>query len=61
MVADAEGPGSGSRPLNLGLPSVELPGIELGTEMRVTCGNVEVDDAKVRESTRRDLRIRRRC
>jgi hypothetical protein len=40
---------------------VELPGIELGTEMRVTCGNVKVDDAKVRETTRRDLRIRRRC
>ena len=38
-----------------------LPGIELGTEMRVTCGNVEVDDARVRETTRRDLRIRRRC
>jgi hypothetical protein len=31
--------------------SVDLPGIELGTEMGVTCGNVEVNDAKVRGAT----------
>ena len=36
---------------------VELPGIELGTEIGVTCGDVEVDDAKARETTWRDLRV----
>ena len=40
---------------------VELPGIELGTEIALTCGNVESDDAKARETTWNDLRIRERC
>ena len=30
---------------------VELPGIELGAEISVTCGNAEVDDVKQRETT----------
>ena len=35
---------------------VELPGIEPGAELALTCENIESDDAKVREATRRDLR-----
>jgi hypothetical protein len=30
---------------------VELPGIEPATEIALTCGNTEFDDAKRREST----------
>ena len=30
---------------------VELPGIELGAEISVTCGNAEFDDVKQRETT----------
>ena len=41
--------------------SVELPGIEPSAEIALTCGNAESDDAKRRESTRNDLRIRDRC
>jgi hypothetical protein len=41
--------------------SVELPGIELATEITLTCRNVRIDDAKRRESTRNDLRIRESC
>ena len=54
---------SESRPSLSAWPAspVELPGIELGTEMRATCGNVELDDAKRRESTPNYLRIRGRC
>ena len=37
---------------------MELPGIELAAEIALTCGNAELDDAKRRESTRNDLRIR---
>jgi hypothetical protein len=40
---------------------VELPGIEPGAEIALTCRNVESNDAKVRETTRNDLRIRERC
>jgi hypothetical protein len=40
---------------------VELPGIEPAPKMVVTCGNAEFDSAKVRETTRKYLRIRRRC
>ena len=32
--------------LNLGLLSVELPGIEPAAGIGVTCGNIEIDDAK---------------
>jgi hypothetical protein len=46
-------------PLNCG-PLVELPGIESGTEIAVSWGNAEFDDAKVRETTRNYLRIRER-
>jgi hypothetical protein len=41
--------------------SVELPGIEPVAEIALTCGNVETDDAKVRETTRNDVGIRERC
>jgi hypothetical protein len=40
---------------------VELPGIEPATEIVLTCRNVESDDAKARETTWNDLRIRERC
>ena len=40
---------------------VELPGIELGADIRLTCGNIENRYAKRRETTREDLRIRQRC
>ena len=40
---------------------VELPGIELGTEIVLTSGNAQSDDGKVRETTRNDLRIHERC
>ena len=40
---------------------VELPGIELAAEIQLTWRNAEVDDAKRRQSTRNDLRIRKRC
>jgi hypothetical protein len=40
---------------------VELPGIEPATEIDLTCGNAETDDAKVREMTRKYLGIRERC
>jgi hypothetical protein len=40
---------------------VELPGIEPAAQKRLTCGNVEFDDAKARETTWNDLRIRERC
>jgi hypothetical protein len=38
---------------------VELPGIEPDTKPQVSCGNAGFDDAKGRETTRRDLRIHR--
>ena len=38
---------------------VELPGIELGTDISLTCGNNEIGDAKARETTWRDLRAYR--
>jgi hypothetical protein len=41
--------------------SVELPGIEPVPKMVVSCGNVEFDDAKRREMTPNDLRIRAMC
>jgi hypothetical protein len=41
--------------------AVELPGIEPAPKMVVTCGNAEFDYPKVRETTRKYLRIRRRC
>ncbi len=41
--------------------SVELPGIEPSPKNLLTCGNLEFDDTKRRESTRNDLRIRERC
>ena len=37
--------------LNLGLLSVELPGIEPATENDLTCGNACFDYAKRRENT----------
>jgi len=40
---------------------VELPGIETGTEIELTCENTEFGHAKRRESTRNYLRIRQRC
>src|SRR4051812_14584924 len=39
--------------------SVELPGIELGTDISLTCGNNAIGDAKARETTWRDLRAYR--
>ena len=56
-LARAYGPGG---PVLLELP-VELPGIETGTESSLNCGNTESEYAKARETTWRDLRIRRRC
>ena len=41
--------------------SVELPGIEPVAEIALSCGNVETNDAKVRETTRNDVGIRERC
>jgi hypothetical protein len=41
--------------------SVELPGIEPIPEIPLSWGNAEFRYAKRRESTRNDLRIRRRC
>jgi hypothetical protein len=40
---------------------VEQPGIEPAMEMALTCGNAELDDVKVRETTRKYLRIRDGC
>ena len=40
---------------------VELLGIETDAKMDLTCGNTHFDDAKVRETTRNDLRIPERC
>ena len=40
---------------------VELPGIEPGPKIDLSCGNVEFNYAKRRQMTRNDLRIRRRC
>ncbi len=40
---------------------VELPGIEPSPKISLTWGNLEFDDAKRRESTRKYLRIRERC
>jgi hypothetical protein len=40
---------------------VELPGIEPVAKIMLTCGNAELDHAKLREATRNDLRIGRRC
>src|ERR1700755_1028638 len=40
---------------------MELPGIELGAEMTLTCVNAEPGYAKRRESTRNDPRLRDRC
>jgi hypothetical protein len=37
-------------PLSCG-PLVELPGIEQAAKIRLTCGNTQSDDAKVRETT----------
>jgi hypothetical protein len=39
----------------------ELPGIEPGAKMVVSWGNAKLNYAKPRETTRNDLRIRRRC
>ena len=41
--------------------SVELPGFEPATEIVLNCENAEFDYAKVRETTRNDLRTRERC
>ncbi|MDT5168498.1 MAG: hypothetical protein QOD02_1825 [Mycobacterium sp.] len=43
------------------LSSVELPGIEPGSKIRLTCGNDGIEYAKRRQTTRDDLRIRQRC
>jgi hypothetical protein len=40
---------------------VELPGIELAAEVGVTCRYIDEHDAKARETTYGDLRIRQRC
>jgi hypothetical protein len=40
---------------------VELPGIEPATEIALTCKNAENHYAKVRETTRRDVRRREKC
>ena len=40
---------------------VELPGIELGTKMRVTCENVQYDYVIARETARNDLGKRGSC
>ncbi len=40
---------------------VELPGIEPSPKISLPCENLEFDDAKRRESTRNDLRIREGC
>lgn len=40
---------------------VELPGIETGAEIALTCKNTALDDAKVRETTRDDLRNTRKA
>ena len=40
---------------------VELPGIELGTEMGLTSENTEIEHVKRRESTRNNLRKRGGC
>jgi hypothetical protein len=40
---------------------VELPGIEPASGIALNCGNAKSDNAKRRESTRNDLRIRERC
>jgi hypothetical protein len=37
---------------------VELPGIELGAYIELTCRNAELDYAKVRESTRKYAKVR---
>ena len=47
--------------LNLGLLSVELPGIEPATEIVATCEYVGFWYAKLRENTGNDLRIRGPC
>jgi hypothetical protein len=39
---------------------VELPGIEPGFKTELNCGNTELHDAKRRETTPIDLRIRQR-
>ena len=39
---------------------VELPGIESGTKVLVSCGNASFQYVKRRESTRNDLRVRER-
>ena len=56
--------GKGNRPGLLALTcvsSVELPGIEPSAEIALTWRNAVTYDAKRRESTRNDLRIRDRC
>ena len=50
----------GKGPLICG-PVVELPGIEPGAEIGVSCRNAENQHAKRPESTRIDLRIREMC
>jgi len=40
--------------------SMELPGIETGTKISLTCGNAGLDYAKRRESTGNDLRNTRK-
>ena len=40
---------------------VELPGIEPASEIALTWANAGFQYAKVRETTRNDLRIRERC
>jgi hypothetical protein len=39
---------------------VELPGIELGAKIELTCGNTGFDDAKAREIMRNHLHKRAR-
>lgn len=40
---------------------VELPGIEPAPKMGLNCENVGFGNAKARETTWNDLRIRERC
>jgi hypothetical protein len=50
----------GKGPHLCGPSLVELPGIELGGEIALTCGSAGFDDAKQRERTGNDLRIHRK-
>lgn len=52
--------GQGLLALTCYLP-VELPGIELGTEIGLTCGKTDIEYVKRRESTLDNLRKRGTC